>query len=264
METIDTLNISSTSKGIYKNALKRHLDGIDLNDFESVSTVLKTKSKPTRLVLLTALHHITKKEKYAEMKAEEDQKYKSDLMGRRKNDPIEIEWDEKAKEIKERRQKNKGNRELHGLYVWVLLMKYHPRRFRDYHLMSVEAGNNSVNFYDRQAGTITFNVFKTSKKKTSGEKVVVPVDEVRHELNEYIDEFNIESLLFPVNEQRIRYLMRTHKVPLCNQNRKFQETRDIQNGKSHYETAQKYNHSIQAQMVYYVSIQGSLGGDSRS
>jgi hypothetical protein len=249
---IDTLNISDASKTIYKNALNKHLRGVNLDDYDAVAEVLESKTKPTKLVLLSAMFHITKDKRYSDLKADEDQRYKSNLMDKRR--PIEIRWEKKAEEMKRLHETDSASQEAHALYVWVLLMKNHPRRFRDYHLLSVDGDNVSSNFYDSVDGTITFNVFKTVNSKTGGERVIVLEEEVRQELDRYIEKFSIEDKLFPVKPERIRYLMKTHGIPLCNVNRKFQETRDIQEGKSHYETARKFNHSIGTQMTYYVKI----------
>lgn len=253
-DIIDALNISNASKTIYKNALKKHLRNIDLNDYDAVVKLIATKTKPTKLVLLSAMFHITKDKRYSDLKADEDQKYKSNLMDKRSKNPIEIKWDKKVEEMKQRQKNCPDCQEFHAMLVWILLMKNHPRRFKDYHFLSVEQCNVNLNIYDKVEGTITFNVFKTSKCNTGGERVIVLQDEVKQEIDRYIDNFSITGLLFPVKEQRIRYLMKTYGIPLCNQNRKFQETRDIQQGKSHYDTARRFNHSIQAQMIYYVKV----------
>ena len=252
MDIIDALNISNASKTIYKNALRRHLKKTDLEDFNAVTEILATKTKPVKLVLLSALFHITKDKRYSDLKADEDQRYKSILMEKRSRNPIDIKWEKKVEEMRQRHENSPDDQEYHALLVWIMLMKNHPRRFKDYHFLSVE-DNVSFNCYDKVGGTVTFNVFKTSKSSI-GERVVVLQDEVKRELDKYIEKFSITGMVFPVKEQRIRYLMKRYGIPLCNINRKFQESEDIKQGKSHYETAMKYNHTIQAQMVYYVSV----------
>ena len=252
MDAIDKLNISEKSRQIYKNALTRHIPkGIDYKDFDRVVSTLKATPEATRITVVKALFHVTQDERYAKYHQDLSDRYKSSLM--EKPSPDDIDWNELARERKKALAQKPKSQEAHALYVWVLLMKHHPRRFSDYYLLNL-VPSDTINYYDRVNGKITFNVFKTAKSLTAGEKVVFLDDEVRRELDRYIEAFFITDRLFPVKRERIRYLMKKHSIPLCNHNRKFQETRDIQNGKSHYEVAKRFNHSIGTHMIHYVKL----------
>jgi hypothetical protein len=252
MDAIDNLNISDKSKTIYKNALQKHLKGVDYKDYDLVVKTLEKIPQATRIVVIKALHHITKDERYATLHQDQSDRYKSSLIDKAVENPIDINWNTKIKEARWRHTTNPHSQEDFAMYLWVLLMYHHPRRFMDYHLLDITSSPDK-NYYDRKNHIMVFNVFKTVKLKTGGDKVVTLNKEVAEELDRYIDTFNIKGLLFPVNERRIRYLMKKYDIPLCNQNRKYQETKDIADGKSHYETAKKFNHSLGTHFISYVT-----------
>ena len=142
-------------------------------------------------------------------------------------------------------------KENHSLIVLLHLMKYHPRRFQDYQLISTKK-QEGVNIYDPTQRTITFQVFKNSNSLFCGERVVQLDSEVFMAMSAYISKWKIDNMIFPMNARRLRYLMKKYDIPVCNTNRKIQETDAIASGEAHNIVANRFNHSISTQLSAYL------------
>lgn len=151
------------------------------------------------------------------------------------------------KEAKERPQ----TQENHSLVVLLYLMKHHPRRFLDYYLLSTKKSEDK-NVIDLTNQQITFNVFKNAGAITCGQRVVNLHEEAHHALMTYINKWKIDGDIFTSNKRRLRYLMTKYQIPLCNENRKIQETDAIRSGEDHHTVADRFNHSISTQLLSYL------------
>jgi hypothetical protein len=247
MQVIDNLPIKSATKSQYKNALKNHCLGINLRDIEAVKERLKPLNPATQLVCLNAISHLLKphNKDILEEKMKVSEKCKADGLKR----PLPTQKKSFDRLIREA-YKRPATKENGSLIVLLYLMKHHPRRFSDYFLLETQP-SDSANYLDQTNNIIVFNFFKNSTKPTAGEKQVEMHPEVKRETSAFIKNWG-HGRLFPMNQRRLRHLMKIYDFPLCTANRKIQETEAIENGENHDEVARRFNHSVMTQVVHYV------------
>jgi integrase len=255
---VDRINsrerLSDVSKQFYCSIFRKHIqDKIDYENDDPIDIIqqrtinLKT---PTRINVLKCLHHITGDERYRDGASEMNFAYKSRLMATRVIEPID--WIGVLSKLYQKVDCTVPNNETVQMWIQGLLMCFHPRRFGDYY-------NLRVGDIDFENNKIKFTKFKNSASKTCGEKEVVMHPKVRTWLLFYLqDHDDVEERIFSTGEKaRHKYLMRQYGLPLTNANRKFQENRDINEGKDYYETAKRFNHALGVQSISYLQRQAN-------
>ena len=247
---------SDETKNRYKRALQVHLSDVDITDFDKVMERIDTLKVPTQLMVLIAMSKASGDARYYSERLKRGEKYKCDLLDARcKAEPIPAtDWEHICTQMEKR--KATGGQLEHSFYVLAHLMKFHPRRQRDYHLISTD-DSSEKNYFNANDGTITFNKFKNEKSRTCGERVIFLHGDVLKLLNEYIKAYpnRNEGFIFTDRcERRFRYLIKKYGLPSVTRNRKEQETAELASGKSREEVSRKFNHSVTTQTMHYVKM----------
>jgi hypothetical protein len=251
MDLIDNLPLKENSKKLYKAAIRNHCLGIDLYDIDAIRERIKNLGRPTQILCLNAIAHITHPDNDAVIK-ERTRLYLKEQAVVLKRPIPEMEKDFEA--LIDEAYKRCPSQENHSIIVLLFLMKYHPRRFGDYYLIS-NVQSKEVNFLDQTNNIIKFNFFKNAESQTAGQREIYMHPIVAEQIAIYIKKWEVKGRLFPMTKRRLRYLMQKYDIPKCNDNRKIQETEAIQSGLPHDEVAEKFNHSISTQMLSYVKKQ---------
>lgn len=243
--------LSEASKRLYASSIRNHLQNVDPTNFNAVVEALKDKPIATQIRAMNACTHLIDSDDkkthdiFRQAIVDREETYKSSLMEKRK--VVKTDWVTILSRLKKTEYKKISE---HRAYVMAVLLKNHPRRFSDYHFLTTDKEDASMNPYDGK--TIIFNKFKTVGSMTGGERVVTVNAETREALDEYIKKWElVGSRLFDITRKQMRYIYEKNGLPLSTENRREQENADLSSGMSRVDASQKYNHSVATQAVSY-------------
>jgi hypothetical protein len=137
--------------------------------------------------------------------------------------------------------------------LWALLMSHHPRRFTDWwKLTTTKEEETEGNYVNAETGEVHFVVFKNASSPTAGQTRLKLNEPVAEYLREFIKYWEIDGFVFPQVRRRMYTIINRFKMPTTVNTRKFYENKDLfVNNKGVLETAQRFNHSVATQAVYY-------------
>jgi hypothetical protein len=235
--------LSSQSKDIYFSAIRNHLHGVNLNNKIDVLDKISNLTIPLKIQCLKAVLHVTRDTSILQNITDLQEEYKSNLMEKKID---AIDWAFILNRLHSRR---KQSLTAFQSFIMGLYMYHHPRRFGDYLNLSNKDGPN-VNVYDGKM--ITFKKFKNINSKTCGDKFVICHPQIKLWTDIYIKKYAISGRFFAMSGRSFRNLCKKAQLPLCNHNRKYQESSEIQSGiLSRAEIARKFNHSLAVQCISY-------------
>jgi hypothetical protein len=225
----------------------RKFETIDIEDIDDIVRQLKDYSLATQFNMCKALYiYSGKDEKIEKLMRDISEQYTGHIV-EKKGEIGDIDWVEIVNKFYNIR--NDG-REQFMMFIWVMLCANYPRRFKDYRLIA-NVDKDGYNYFNKSTGIIHFRHFKNKESRTCGETDVHLKPIFQKWLQVYCMKYNVEGLLFDVNDRRLKYLINKYQIPTNNLNRKFQETRLLKDGVSPYEVSKKFNHSVRCQQVYY-------------
>lgn len=235
--------LSSQSKYIYVSAIKNHLQGVNLNNKSDVLNKISNLTSPLKIQCLKAVLHVTRDTSILQNITELQEEYKSNLMEKKID---AIDW---ASILSRLYSHRKQSLTAFQSFIIGLYMYHHPRRFGDYLNLS-NKDEPDVSVYDGKK--VTFNKFKNIKSKTCGDKTVICHPQIKLWTDIYIKKYAINGKFFYMSSRSFRNLCKNAQLPLCNHNRKYQESIEIQSGiHSRAQIARKFNHSLAVQCVSY-------------
>lgn len=244
LDNIDR-NCKETTARMYRRAIEIHLPpDIDYADKLAVESILDERKATitNKIIVYKALYHVCNRDReYSKMYKKLGEEYDAERV--EKCTIQDIDWAPIINKLE-----GKADHESMTVKAWCLLQSRHPRRFTDYWKLSNEE-KPDTNLVDGR--NVSFRVFKNAGTMTAGDTTVVLDEDVAEYIRQYCEKWDIKGFLFPQNRRRMYHLFKKYGLPTPTSNRKYQENEDLNAGKSVYETAKKFNHSVAVQQVYY-------------
>jgi hypothetical protein len=247
MNNIHNISNNGTRANYLASIKKFGTDDIDWKDMSKMVKILDIYPLPTRFNMTKALYiYSGRDDTIRELMVDVREQYTAKLILEKK-EAVDIDWCVLVNEMFKQRQ---GGKEQYMMFIYTILSANHPRRFKDYRLISTQKGGDA-NYWNRDTRVIEFTIFKNVKSVTRGNVQVRLSERENTWLGLYVDKYNINGLLFNVNDRRLNYLIDKYKIPRSTVNRKFQETRLLRRGENPYKVSKIFNHSVGIQQIHY-------------